>query len=164
MAGMGHTNHSAGGPSRSTAEMPTMPRAMPQMNSTRKNGTSINPYTKNDRPKMPVARITMTASPIKLVRMLESTSPARYSGIDSGVANKFRKLRDHTSSKNAIVTPCITRVRKSHSRTAPSIAGTKLKPAEETAFKYLVMKPHNTMSTPTHAKSGSTREKLPRMR
>ena len=46
----------------------------------------------------------------------------------SGVAKKLRKLRDQTSSKKAMVTPCITRVRKSHSSTAPSSAGTKLKP------------------------------------
>ena len=47
----------------------------------------------------------------------------------SGVAKKLRKLRDQTSSKKAMVTPCMTRVRKSHSSTAPSSAGTKLKPA-----------------------------------
>jgi hypothetical protein len=58
--------------------------------------------------------------------MLESTSPVTYSVIDIGLAKIFKKLRDHTSSKNAIVTPCITRVKKSHSSTAPSRAGTKL--------------------------------------
>ena len=63
------------------------------------------------------------------------TSPARYSEIRRGVAKKLRKLRDQTSSKKAMVTPCITRVRKSHSSTAPSSAGTKLKPAWLTWFR-----------------------------
>ena len=58
-----------------------------------------------------------------------ATRPARYSPTVSGEAKKLRKLRDQTSSKKAIVTPCITRVRKSHSSTAPSRAGRKLKPA-----------------------------------
>ena len=58
--------------------------------------------------------------------MLESTRPAMYSEIDSGVAKMLRKLRDQTSSKKAIVTPCITRMKKSHNSTAPSNAGTKL--------------------------------------
>ncbi len=52
-----------------------------------------------------------------------------------GVAKKFRKLRDQTSSKNAIVTPCITRVRKSHSNTAPRRAGTKFIPGWPTVFR-----------------------------
>ena len=59
--------------------------------------------------------------------MIEAvTSPKRYSVVESGVANRFRKLRDHTSSKKAVVIPVITRVRKSHSSTAPSRAAVKL--------------------------------------
>ena len=41
-------------------------------------------------------------------------------------------MRDQTSSKNAIVTPCITRVKKSQSSTAPSSIGTKLNPGAVT--------------------------------
>ena len=62
-------------------------------------------------------------------------SPVKYSEVRSGVAKKLRKFRDHTSSKNAMVTPCITRVRKSHSSTAPSSTGTKLTPACDTEFR-----------------------------
>ena len=40
----------------------------------------------------------------------------------------FRKLRDQTSSKNAVVTPCMTRTKKSQSSTAPSSDETKLNP------------------------------------
>ena len=74
-------------------------------------------------------------TPIALVEMLERIRPAIYSEMDSGVAKKFRKLRDHTSSRNAMVTPCITRMKKSHSSTAPSSAGTKLKPEELTLLR-----------------------------
>ena len=38
------------------------------------------------------------------------------------------------------------------------------KPEEVTALRYLVMSPHNTMSIATQAKSGNTRERLPRIR
>ena len=96
--------------------------------------------------------------------MLESTSPLTYSEMESGVAKTFRKLRDQTSSKNVMVTPCMTRMKKSHSRTAPSSDGTKLNPRPLTAFRYLVMNPHRTMSMATQANSGSTRDGLPRIR
>src|SRR5260370_446801 len=83
--------------------------------------------------------------PTELVVTAESTRPAMYSDMESGVAKIFKKLRDQTSSKNAIVTPCMTRIKKSHSRTAPNSEGTKLKPEEAIAFRYLVMNPHSTM-------------------
>ena len=51
---------------------------------------------------------------------------------ESGEAKRLRKLRDQTSSRKAVVMPCITRAMKSQSRTAPSIAGTKLNFAPET--------------------------------
>ena len=73
--------------------------------------------------------------PIVLVAMLEATRPTRYSAIDSGVANRFRKLRDHTSSRNAVVTPCITREKKSQSSTAPSSDAMKFSPARDTSFR-----------------------------
>src|SRR5439155_4153785 len=92
---------------------------------------------------MALARKSMTMSPTELVPMLETTRPPTYSEIASGVANKFKKLRDHTSSINAIVTPCITRVKKSQRRTAPSSTGTKSNPAELTAFKYLDKSPQH---------------------
>ena len=111
-----------------------------------------------------VARMSMITNPTELVAMLESTRPLRYSEMESGVAKIFRKLRDHTSSKKAIVTPCMTRIEKSQRRTAPRRTGTKLKPAEVTALRYLVMNPQSTMSTETQTKSGSTRERLLRMR
>ena len=93
------------------------------------------PYAKNDRPNTLLASTSITISPIVLVAILESTSPARYSEIESGVAKMLRKLRDQTSSKNAIVTPCITRMKKSHNSTAPSSAGTKLNPGEPTLLR-----------------------------
>src|ERR1700733_12980679 len=103
----------------------------------------------------------MVTRPTELVAMLESTSPLIYSEIESGVAKTFRKFRDQTSSKNVIVTPCITRVKKSHISTAPSSDGTKLKPDPLTLFRYLVMNPHVTMSMATQANSGNTRAGLP---
>ena len=111
-----------------------------------------------------VAKTNITISPTELVAMAVSTRPLRYSEIDSGEAKMFRKLRDHTSSKNAMVTPCMTREKKSHSRTAPSSAGTKLKPAEVTVLRYLVMNPHSSMSMVTHTTGDNTRERFPRMR
>src|SRR5476649_2238176 len=106
----------------------------------------------------------MMKSPTMLLQTLQSTSPAIYSDTERGVANILRKLRDQTSSKKAIVTPCMTRVKKSHKRTAPRKTGTKLKPEPETLFRYFVMKPQRIMSIATQRKSGETREKLPRMR
>ena len=85
-----------------------------------------------------------------------------YSDMESGVAKIFKKLRDHTSSKKAVVTPCMTRMKKSHSSTAPSRAGTKLNPEEATVLRYRVMNPHSTISTVTHANSGIARTGLPR--
>src|ERR1700736_5750174 len=99
---------------------------------------------------------------MELVPMLDNTRPLTYSDMESGVAKKFRKLRDHTSSKNAMVTPCMTRIKKSHSRTAPSSAGTKLDPEDAMALRYLVMNPHSTISTVTQANNGTTRTGLPR--
>ena len=56
---------------------------------------------------------------IGLVATAVVTKPVRYSPMVRGEAKTLRKLRDQTSSKKAIVTPCITLARKSHSRTAP---------------------------------------------
>src|ERR1700722_11026642 len=106
----------------------------------------------------------MVTRPTELVAMLESTSPLIYSEIESGVAKTFKKLRDQTSSKNVMVTPCITRMKKSHSSTAPSSDGTKLNPDPLTAFRYLVMNPQVTMSIATQAKSGNTRAARPCIR
>ena len=64
-----------------------------------------------------------------------STRPVRYSEISSGVANTLMKLRDQTSSKNAMVTPCMTRVKKSQNSTAPSRLEMKLMPVEATLFR-----------------------------
>ncbi len=58
-----------------------------------------------------------------------------YSEILSGVANTFRKLRDHMSSNRARVTPCMTRVRKPQSSTAPNKACTSISPGEDTPAK-----------------------------
>ena len=100
----------------------------------------------------------------RLVTMLERISPLTYSDIRSGVAKMLRKLRDQTSSKNAIVTPCIMRIKKSQKRIAPRSTGTKSTPCEATVLRYLVRNPHRIISTAIHAKSGKTREKLPRIR
>jgi hypothetical protein len=64
-----------------------------------------------------------------------STRPVTYSEIDSGVANKLRKFRDQTSSRKAVVTPCMMRVKKSQNSTAPSRLGTKLRWLPATAFR-----------------------------
>ncbi len=106
----------------------------------------------------------MTMSPRRLVQMPVRTSPARYSPMRMGLANRFRKLRDQTSSKKAMVTPCISRARKSHSSTAPSSAGTKLTRPPATPFSQRVMKPHSTMSIAAQANRGTTRTGLPRSR
>jgi hypothetical protein len=106
----------------------------------------------------------MTPRPTILVAILDSISPAIYSDIKSGVANILMKLRDQTSSKNAIVTPCIMRMKKSHKRTAPRRAGTKLNPDEATVLRYLVRNPQSTISTAAHTKSGKNREKLPHIK
>ncbi len=104
----------------------------------------------------------MTSRPTILVAKLEKTSPARYSEIASGVENRFRKFRDQTSSKKAVVTPCMTRVKKSQSSTAPSSAGTKLKPEDATELRYRVMNPHRMISIATQPNSGRMRAGLPR--
>ncbi len=111
-----------------------------------------------------VANTSITARPIRLVAMLVNTRPIRYCEINIGVAKMFRKLRAHTSSKNAVATPCITRVKKSHSSTAPSSDGTKFIPDVVTVFKYRVMNPQSRISTATHANSGNSRAGLPRNR
>ena len=77
---------------------PRTPMAMPNRNSESRNGNSAAPKARNDRPNQPVARASMTARPIALVAMLESTRPVRYSGIVSGEEKTFRKLRNQTSS------------------------------------------------------------------
>ena len=108
--------------------------------------------------------MSMITSPTRLVAMLESTNPLRYSEMERGVAKIFRKLRDHTSSKKAIVTPCMTRMEKSQRRTAPRRIGIKLKSDGVMALRYLVMNPQSTMSTETQTNNGNTRERLLRMR
>src|SRR5262245_23210148 len=117
-----------------------------------------------DKPKMTLVKKTMKASPMRLVAMLDRTRPVTYSDIDKGVAKTFRKLCDQTSSKKAVVTPCITRVKKSQNNTAPRSTGTRSNPGVVTEFRYLVMKPQSTMSTATHAKSPNKRAGLLRSR
>jgi hypothetical protein len=58
----------------------------------------------------------------------------------------------------------MTLVKKSQRRTAPRKIETKLNPDAVKLFRYLVIKPHRTMSTPTHAKSGTMRDRLPLIR
>jgi len=106
----------------------------------------------------------MTARPTALVIMLDTTRPPRYSLKDRGVENRLTKLRAQTSSKNAVLTPYMTRLQKSQSSTAPSRTGTKSKVAPATPFRYRAMYPHNTMSMATQMKSGTTRVRLPRSR
>ncbi len=101
-----------------------MPRAMPKLNSTSRKGISISPSEKNDKPNTAVASTSITTRPTTLVPMLVITSPVMYSGVVSGVAKRLRKFLDHTSSRNAVLTPCMIRVKKSHSSTAPSRLGT----------------------------------------
>src|SRR6476646_449409 len=164
MAGSGQTNHSAEGPNRSTNEHPTIPRAMPNRNSTIRNGTRRPPYKINDNPNRVIASTSITNRPNALVMMLDETRPARYSLMEIGEPKTLRKFRDQTSSKNAIVTPNITRVKKSHISTAPSRTGTKSKPAAVTVLRYLVMKPHRMMSIATQMTSDNTRVGPPRRR
>ena len=63
-----------------------------------------------------------------------------------------------------MLTPCMTRVKKSQRRIAPRSIGTKSNPGEAIVLRYRVMNPHSTMSIATHAKIGNTRTGLPRMR
>jgi len=67
--------------------------------------------------------------------MLETTNPIIYSAMVIGDANIFRKLRDQTSSKKAMVTPCITRMKKSQKSTAPKSIKTKLIPDDAETFR-----------------------------
>ncbi len=46
----------------------------------------------NDRPNTSVASTSMTTNAIRLVATLVKTRPVTYSEIDSGVANRFRKV------------------------------------------------------------------------
>lgn len=163
-AGIGHMNHSDAGPKFRTSAQPKIPRAIPKRNRTSMKGIAMSPYISNDSLNNPTAMNSITTSPTMLVAMLVKTRLYIYSDIESGVANMFKKLRDHTSSKKAMVTPCIIRIKKSQKRTAPSSAGTKLKPGVATVLRYLVRKPQSIISTPTQANMGNTREKLPRIR
>src|SRR6266498_964796 len=140
---MGQTSHSDAGPSRRTSAVASTPSAIPKTNSTSRNGTSASPYERKERPNTADESASITASPIALVATLASTSPATYSGMDSGEANRLRKLRDQTSSKKAIDTPCMARVKKSQSSTAPSRSGTKSTPAPLTVLSHRVMKPQS---------------------
>ena len=63
-----------------------------------------------------------------------------------------------------MVTPCMTRTRKSHNSTAPNRMGTKLKLEALTVLRYFVMYPYRIMSIATQANKGNTHEKLPRIR
>src|SRR5262245_23594537 len=128
-------NHSDAGPSRSTTALAKIPSAIPNRNSTNSKGDKSRQYEKNDTPNAAEASTSTTASATELVAMLLATSPVTYSEIESGVANRFRKLRDQTSSRKVVVTPCITREKKSHKSTAPSSAGTKSKVAFATEFR-----------------------------
>src|SRR5215469_2141432 len=119
MAGSGHISHSAAGPSRSTMAQLSTPSVTPNTNSTRTSGTIGRPYIRNDSPNTADAMMSIVISPTVLVATLETTRPLTYSPIDSGLVKTFIKFRDHTSSKNAVVTPYITRVRKSHIMTTP---------------------------------------------
>ena len=113
---------------------------------------------------MPVASSTMTTTPMLLVTTLVMTSPAMYSAIESGEANRLRKFLDHTSSRKAVETACMMRVEKSHSSTAPNSAGTKSTPPPLILLRYRVMKPHNIMSMATHVTMGASRTGLPRIK
>ena len=103
-------------------------------------------------------------TPTRLVAMLDTSRPVTYSGTLIGLANTFRKLRDHTSSKNDVVTPCITRDMKSQNSTAPSSAGTKRYCDCVTDSRNLVINPQSTMSIATHTNNGTNRAALPRYR
>jgi hypothetical protein len=112
-----------------------MPSEMPNTNSTVRNAINGSPMEKNCRWKMPVASSNITMTPMMLVTTLVITSPAMYSAIDRGEANRFKKLRDQTSSRNAVVMPCMMRVQKSHNNTPPSSVGTKSMPPPLTVLR-----------------------------
>jgi len=160
-AGIGQMNHSDAGPKWSTKALPKIPSAIPKRKSVMRNGMAIMPYMKRDSLKKAVATKTITRTPIMLVTILERISPPTYSDIRIGVAKILRKFRDQTSSKNAIVTPCMIRMKKSHKRTAPRSTGTKLNPPDTTVLRYLVKNPQRTISTATQANSGNMREVFP---
>src|SRR5580692_696505 len=113
---------------------------------------------------MPVASSSITTTPMLLVATLVITSPEMYSETDRGEENRFKKLRDQTSSRKAVETPCMMRVQKSHNSTPPSSVGTKSIPPALTELRYRVMKPHSTMSMATHVTMGNRRTGLPRIK
>ena len=123
-------NHSEAGPSRSTmAQREDAERDSEQKQHQQKRDEhqSVAEERQTETPRWPGG--ASRASPTALVAMLDEHEAAdSIPRIDSGVAKMFRKLRDQTSSKNVVVTPCMTRTRKSQSRTAPRMAGTKLMP------------------------------------
>ena len=90
---------------------------------------------KNCKWNTPVAKSSITTTPTLLVNTLVITSPAMYSEIDRGEANRFKKFRDQTSSRNAVLTPCIMRVQKSHNSTPPNKVGTKSMPLPLTLLR-----------------------------
>ena len=108
---------------------------MPNTNSSSTKAASGSPCEKNCRWKTPSATISIMTSPRLEVMMLVSTSPVTYSEIDSGEEKRLRRLRDQTSSRNAVPTPCITRSQKSQRSTAPSSVGTKLTPLPLTVLR-----------------------------
>lgn len=83
---------------------------------------------KKARWNTPVACATITITPMMLVSTLVITSPEMYSAMESGEENGFCKLRDQTSSRKAVDTPCMMRAQKSHSNTPPKSVGTQSMP------------------------------------
>jgi hypothetical protein len=76
--------------------------------STAMNGTTPGPIDRMPKPYRPNARPAISATPAAVLSAPNTSRPARYSPVDSGVTNTLRRLRAHTSSRNARESsPCV---------------------------------------------------------
>ena len=122
-------SHSAAGPRRNTTRTADDAERDTENKQDQQIRDQHGSVEKERQPENRVASSSITIRPHEAAGDAGEHQTSRHiRRSSSGVAKIFRKLRDQTSSKNAVVTPCITRMKKSHSSTAPSSAGTKLKP------------------------------------
>src|SRR3989338_11684491 len=99
----------------------------------------------------------MAKKPARAVAKPVATSPATYSLIFRGELKKLIKFCDQISSKKVVITPCWTRVKKSHRIIAPKTTLTKLKVAAPKVLKYLLMNPQRIISIKIHRNTATQR-------
>src|SRR3989344_2466725 len=117
-----------------------------------------------ENPNASVVKRIITIRASALLAIPASTKPVMYSDISSGDPKKFKKLRDHESSINDMLMPCMTWPRKFKRSTAPSKMGMNRKPEPPDWLRYLVKNPHKIMSTVVHVNICRKRGILPRKR